>query len=105
MSEGLPVYSNKFSRKDYTQRHLFVLFLLKQKSKLSYDDFSIRNSVIEKLGLRRVPTVSTLKMFIKRISCQILELILGSCVNLVRKGNLKDKFSFYLFLKADFITP
>lgn len=92
ISESLPVYSNKHSRRDYTQRQLFVLFLLKQKSKLSYDDFvddfSTRDSAIKRLKLKKVPTASTLKMFIKRIGCDILELILASCINLPRKGKM-----------------
>ena len=58
LSEELPTYSNKYSRRDYTQRQLFVLFLLKQKSKLSYDnfvdDFSTRDSAIEKLELKNM---------------------------------------------------
>jgi len=84
VSKELPEYSSKYSRKDFTQRQLVTLYLLKQKSKLSHDnfvdDFSTRDSAIERLGLIKVPRASTLKMFARRIPCFVLEILIGFCV-------------------------
>jgi len=92
LAKHLPDYSCKHSRKDFTQKQLFVLYLLKQKSKLSYDDFvddfSTRDSVIEKLKLEKIPRASTLKMFAKRVGCHLLENLIGFCISLVDKRKL-----------------
>lgn len=79
----LPKYSSKYSRKDFTQHQLMTLYILKQKSKLSYadfvEDFRVRDSAIEELGMDKVPSPSTLKMFIKRVSPQLLEKMIADC--------------------------
>jgi len=93
ISKELPEYSNKYSRKDFNQRQLMTLYLLKQKSKLSYDDFvddfSTRDSAIERLELIKVPRASTLKMFAKRIKCNPLEILIGLCVTKVDNRKLQ----------------
>jgi hypothetical protein len=80
VSKVLPNYSNKFSKQNFTQRQLRTLYLFKQKSKLSYDnfveDFSTRTCAFEDLGLTKVPCVSTIKMFISRFETKILEEII-----------------------------
>jgi hypothetical protein len=92
LSSLLPPYSNKFSRKDFTQQQLMTLYILKQKSKLSYDDFvddfKTRDSAMLELALSRVPSASTLKMFARRIKSEILELMIGNSINFTRKRNL-----------------
>lgn len=85
----LSPYSSKYSKKTYTQQQLMVLHTLKQKSKLSYDDFvddfKTRDSAMLELGLNKVPAASTLKMFARRINYSILEKLVGSCINLTRR--------------------
>ena len=92
-SNRLPDYSSKFSKKDFTQPQLMTLYLLKQKSKLSYegfiDDFKTRDSAILDLQLKRVPSSSALKMFAKRIDKKIFEEMIKDCINLTRKRNLE----------------
>jgi len=89
ISERLPEYSSKYSRKDFTQRQLMTLYLLKQKSKMSYDefidDFKTRDSAVIALGLKKVPVPSTLKMFAARTSHLALEQLIGDCVGLTKK--------------------
>lgn len=68
VASGIPPYSSKHSRKDFTQQQLMALIVLKQKSKLRYDcfvdDFKIRNSAILGLGFTtKIPSASCLKMF------------------------------------------
>ncbi|RME54719.1 hypothetical protein D6777_02940 [Candidatus Woesearchaeota archaeon] len=51
----IPLYSNNFSRKDFTQHQLMLLLILKQKLKCSYDtlidDLKTRPRVIQLIGL------------------------------------------------------
>jgi hypothetical protein len=93
VSEVLPNYSNKFSKQTFTQRQLMTLYLLKQKSKLSYEefleDFSTRNCAIEDLQLKKIPSDSTIKMFISRIETKILEEIIVQTIRLTNNNNLE----------------
>jgi len=82
-----------YSRKDFTQQQLLALYVLKQKSKLSYDyfvdDFRTRDSAMLELGLlNKMPCASTLKMFAGRMETEALELIIGDCINFTRKRKL-----------------
>jgi len=69
-----------------------ALYILKQKSKLSYDefvdDFKTRDSAIADLQLKRVPSPSTLKMFIGRIECRLMEEMITDCIRLTKQRNL-----------------
>ena len=89
----LPNYSSKYSKREFTQRQLMILYLLKQKSKLSYeefiDDFKTRDSAIADLQLKRIPSPSTLKMFVRRVNHKIFEEMIVNCIQLTRKRNLE----------------
>ena len=93
VSRILPNHSSKFSKREFTQRQLMTLYLLKQKSKLSYDgfvdDFSTRDCAIQDLGLKKVPCASTIKMFISRIETRILEEIIIETIKLTSNKNLE----------------
>src|SRR3989338_4814363 len=93
VSIRLPNYSGKFSNKIFTQRQLMTLYILKQKSKLSYDefidDFKTRDCAIADLQLKRVPSSSALKMFIKRIDNRVFEEMIVDCIGLTKKRNLE----------------
>jgi hypothetical protein len=68
---GLPSYSGRFSRRDFTQPQLFAILVLRQFFKTDYrgvvqllDDFAdLRNA----LHLKRVPHYSTLCYAEKRL--------------------------------------
>lgn len=93
VSARLPDYSSKYARRDFTQGQLMTLYILKQKSKMGYedfiDDFRTRDSAIADLGLKKIPSPSTLKMFVKRIECKIFEEMIVDCIQLTRKRNLE----------------
>jgi len=93
VSKVLPDYSDKFSKHSFTQRQLMTLYILKQKSKLSYEefleDFSTRNCAIEDLQLKRIPSDSTIKMFISRIEPKTLEEIIIKTIELTRNKNVE----------------
>ena len=93
VSRILPDYSGKFSKQDFTQKQLMTLYILKQKSKMSYDefvdDFATRNCAIQDLGLTKIPCASTIKMFILRIETNILEEIIIETIKLTKNKNLE----------------
>lgn len=93
VSRRLPNYSSKFSKRMFTQRQLMTLYILKQKSKLSYedfiDDFRTRDSAIADLQLKKLPSASTLKMFVRRVELGVFEEMIADCINLTRKRNLE----------------
>lgn len=92
LASSIPPHSSKYSRRDFTQQQLLALYVLKQKSKMSYydfiDDFRTRDSAMLELGLYRLPSPSTLKMFACRLKLNILELMVGNCINFTRKRKL-----------------
>lgn len=93
VSKVLPDYSSKFSKREFTQRQLMTLYLLKQRSKLSYEefleDFSTRDCAIRDLNLKKIPSDSTLKMFVSRINAKILEEIIVETIRLTSNKNVE----------------
>jgi len=93
VTRRLPNYSSKFSNRIFTQRQLMMLYILKQKSRLSYEDFvdglKTRNSAIADLQLKKAPSPSTLKMLVKRIGCKAFEEMIIDCIQLTKKRNLE----------------
>ncbi|MCD6371559.1 MAG: transposase, partial [Candidatus Aenigmarchaeota archaeon] len=89
----IPPYSSKFSKKTYTQQQLLVLLILKQKLKLSYEtlieDLKTRPNIILLIGLTKLPSPSTLKMFTKRIKSSLLEKLIGKTISFTKKKKLK----------------
>jgi transposase len=53
------------------------------------DDLSTRTVVLEKLGLSRLPEVSTIKKYAKRISEDLLDYLLSYCIAFTGKDSLK----------------
>src|SRR3989338_10861630 len=80
----IPPYSSRYSKRMYTQQQLLALYVLKQKSKLSYadfvDDFNTRDSAILELGLSTIPAPSTIRMFAARKSTELLEKMIGRSI-------------------------
>jgi len=93
VSKVLSDYSSKFSKREFTQRQLMTLYILKQKSKLSYDefveDFRTRDCAILDLRLTKVPCASTIKMFVSRIETKILEEIIIETIRLTSNKNIE----------------
>ena len=85
-------YSNKYSKKKFTQQQLFILLILKQKLKISYneliEDMKTRESILLMLGLFRLPHPSTVKKFAKRIQSNLIENLIGDCIMMTRKKKL-----------------
>jgi len=89
----IPPYSSKYSKRTFTQQQLFVLLILKQKLRLSYerliDDLKTRTNILLMLGLSKLPAPSTLRMFARRVKPIFVELLIGNCIKLAKKRKLK----------------
>lgn len=85
-------YSSKYSKRTFTQQQLFILLILKQKLKISYDDLiedlKTRESILLMFGLFKLPHPSTIKKFAKRIQSNLIENLIGNCITLTRKKKL-----------------
>ena len=89
----IPPYASKYSKRTFTQQQLFVLLILKQKLRLSYDNFiddlKTRKDILLTLGFSRLPSPSCLKMFARRIKAKFIELLIGNSINLTKKRKVK----------------
>ena len=70
-TQGLPAYSTKFSRRDFTQAQLFAMLSLRQYLKSDYRKttqiLSEWSDLREALGLAKVPHWTTLEKAQKRL--------------------------------------
>ena len=88
--QAIPLYSSKYSRKDFTLwQHIAILVMFQRISK-SYREFvddwlSVSNAIVEALGLKaKLPHYTTLEKFGLRISSVLLEKVMGGFLFLVR---------------------
>ena len=82
-SIDFPLYSNKFSKHDFTRHQLVVLLIVRQlEGGMSYKPFAERlkdlNRLTEFLGLKKLPSGSTLRKNADRIGNSWLNKILSS---------------------------
>jgi len=73
---GVPEYSSRYSRKDFSQHQLLTLLLFKEYVGARYRDFvqlvEIMCIVQEQLELKEIPHYSTLCKFSKRVPATVL---------------------------------
>ena len=73
---GVPEYSSRFSRRDFTQGQLLTLLLFKEYLGAHYRDFvqlvEIMGIIQEQLQLNEIPHYSTLCKFSKRVPATVL---------------------------------
>ena len=88
--QAIPLYSGKFSRKDFTLwQHIAILVMFQRIGK-SYREFvddwlSVSNAIVEALGLKnKLPHYTTLEKFGLRVSSVLLERVMGGFLFLVR---------------------
>jgi hypothetical protein len=72
----IPLYSSKFSRKDYNQHQLLALLVFKEYLGARYREIieliEVMNMIQIHLGIARIPHFTTLNKFSSRISSTIL---------------------------------
>ena len=85
----IPLYSSKFSRKDFTQWQHIALIVLMQRVRKSYreyvDDYlTTTQGLLRVLGLTKIPHFSTLEKFLLRVPGALLERVIGGFIDLTR---------------------
>ena len=88
--QAIPLYSSKYSRKDFTLwQHIAILVLFQRISK-SYREYvvdwlPVSTAIVEALGLKKkLPHYTTLEKFSLRVSSALLEKVMGGFLFLVR---------------------
>ena len=88
--QAIPLYSSKYSRKDFTVwQHIAILVMFQRIGK-SYREFvddwlSVSSAIVEALGLEvKLPHYTTLEKFCLRVSSVLLERVMGGFLFLVR---------------------
>lgn len=85
----IPLYSNKYSRKDFTLWQHIALLALMQRMRKSYREYvndflTVTERLIGVLGLSKLPHFTTIEKFVLRVSSTLLERVLGGFVHLTR---------------------
>ena len=87
--QRVPLYSSKFSRRDFTQWQHIALLVLWQRMRKSYREYvddllPVADTLVEELGLSRLPHFTTLEKFMLRVPSTLLERVMGGFVLLTR---------------------
>ena len=87
--QHIPLYSSKYSRKDFTLWQFIALLVLMQRTRKSYrefvDDFlTVTEKIVSTLGLSKLPHYTSLDKFALRVSSILLERVMGGFLYLVR---------------------
>ncbi|MDG6928422.1 MAG: hypothetical protein JRN29_00030 [Nitrososphaerota archaeon] len=85
----VPLYSSRYSRKDFTLWQHIALVALMQRVRKSYreytDDFlTVADGLVSALGLTSLPHFTTIEKFVLRVPPMLLERVLGGFVRLTR---------------------
>lgn len=88
--QRIPLYSSRYSRKDFTLWQHIALLALMQRMRKSYreyvDDFlTVTERLLDALGLsKKLPHFTTLEKFMLRVPGTLLERVLGGFIYLTR---------------------
>ena len=87
--QAVPLYSSRFSRKDYTLWQHIALIALMQRIRKSYreyvDDYlTTAERLLDVLGLSKVPHFTTIEKFLLRVPGALLEGVIGGFLGLTR---------------------
>lgn len=85
----VPLYSSKYSRKDFTLWQHIALLALMQRMRKSYREYAndfltVTERLIGVLGLSKLPHFTTIEKFVLRVPPALLERVLGGFVYLTR---------------------
>jgi hypothetical protein len=85
----VPLYSSKFSRKDFTLWQHIALLVMMQRMRKSYREFAndfltVADRLVGVLGLSKLPHFTTIEKFVLRVSSTPLERVMGGFVCLTR---------------------
>ena len=85
----VPLYSSRFSRKDYTLWQHIALIALMQRIRKSYREYAndyltTTERLLDVLGLSKIPHFTTIEKFLLRAPGALLERVMGGFVGLTR---------------------
>jgi hypothetical protein len=90
--QHVPLYSSKFSRKDFTLWQHIALLALMQRVRKSYREYAndfltVATRLVRALGLSRIPHFTSMEKFLLRVPGTLLERVMGGFIGLtgVRK--------------------
>jgi hypothetical protein len=87
--QAVPLYSSKYSRKDFTLWQHIALLALMQRVRKSYreyvDDYlTTTERLLDVLGLSKLPHFTTIEKFLLRVPGTLLERVMGGFIGLTR---------------------
>jgi len=87
--QAVPLYSSKYSRRDFTLWQHIALLVLMQRMRKSYREYrndflTVTDRLVGVLGLSKLPHFTTIEKFALRVSCTFLERVTGGFANLTR---------------------
>ncbi len=85
----VPLYSSRFSRKDFTLWQHIALLALMQRIRKSYREYTndfltVATRLVRALGLSKIPHFTCIEKFLLRVPSTLLERILGGFIHLTR---------------------
>ena len=85
----VPLYSSRFSRKDYTLWQHIALLVLWQRMRKSYREYTndfltVADRLVAALDLSKLPHFTTIEKFLLRVPGTLLERVLGGFIRLTR---------------------
>jgi hypothetical protein len=85
--QHIPLYSSRYSRKDFTLWQHIALMQRIRKSyrEYTYDFLTVADRLLEAIGLSKIPHFTTIEKFMLRIPSMLLERVIGGFILLTRK--------------------
>jgi hypothetical protein len=85
----IPLYSSKYSRKDFTLWQHIALLALMQRIRKSYGEFvddmlTVANRLVRAFGLSKISHFTCLEKFLLRVPSALLEKVMGGFLYLTR---------------------
>jgi len=87
--QNIPLYSSRYSRRDFTLWQHIALIALMQRIRKSYREYTydfltIADKLLEAIGLSKIPHFTTIEKFMLRIPSMLLERVIGGFILLTR---------------------
>jgi hypothetical protein len=85
--QNIPLYSSRYSRRDFTLWQHIALMQRIRKSyrEYTYDFLTVADKLLEAIGLAKIPHFTTIEKFMLRIPSMLLERVIGGFILLTRK--------------------
>ncbi len=85
----VPLYSSRYSRKDFTLWQHIALLALMQRIRKSYREFAkdflaVADRLVSALGLSKIPHFTSIEKFLLRVPSTLLERVMGGFIGLTR---------------------